>query len=289
VYKRQQLINPKSGRIHTCFHQTGAATGRLSSSGPNLQNIPIRSRMGKEIRKAFKAEESNHCIISADYSQIELRILAHVADDQALIDAFKSGSDIHRATAATMFHKSPEKVNDNDRSNAKAINYGIMYGMGPRRLSQTTGASMKEAKEFIEAYFSGFPNIKNFLEDSVVFARENEYSKTITGRRRPIIGLDDSNGLIKSAAENASKNSPIQGSAADLIKVAMVELDRKLVESGLSCKMLLQVHDELVFECPKQELETVMDLIKSTMENAMDLNVPIEVDIGSGKNWLEAH
>ena len=155
-----QLINPKSGRIHTCFHQTGAATGRLSSSGPNLQNIPIRSRMGKEIRKAFKAEESNHCIISADYSQIELRILAHVADDQALIDAFKSGSDIHRATAATMFHKSPENVNDNDRSNAKAINYGIMYGMGPRRLSQTTGASMKEAKEFIEAYFSGFPNIK---------------------------------------------------------------------------------------------------------------------------------
>jgi DNA polymerase-1 len=284
-----ELVNPKSGRIHTCFHQTGAATGRLSSSGPNLQNIPIRSTMGKEIRKAFKAEEGDHIIISADYSQIELRILAHVSSDQALIDAFKSGLDIHKATAATMFHKETDEVSSNDRSNAKAINYGIMYGMGPRRLSQTTGASMKEAKEFIEAYFSGFPNIKNYLQDTVEFAREHEYSKTITGRRRPINGLDDSNGMVKSAAENASKNSPIQGSAADLIKVAMVKLDKLLEESGLSCKMLLQVHDELVFECPKDEIDKVIPLIKSTMEEAMDLNVPIEVDIGSGHNWLEAH
>lgn len=284
-----QLINPKSGRIHTSFHQTGAATGRLSSSGPNLQNIPIRSDMGKEIRKAFRAEESDNVIISADYSQIELRILAHVADDSALISAFKSNIDIHKATAATMFHKSPDDVTSNDRSNAKAINYGIMYGMGPKRLSQTTGASLKEAKEFISAYFEGFPNIKGYLESSVEFARDHEYSQTITGRRRPINGLDDSNGMVRSAAENAAKNSPIQGSAADLIKVAMIKLDKQLEESGLKTKMLLQVHDELVFECPKDELNKVIPLIKKSMEEALDLKVPIEVDIDSGRNWLEAH
>ena len=239
--------------------------------------------MGKEIRKAFRAEESDHVIVSADYSQIELRILAHLSEDKALISAFESGIDIHRATAANMFHKDPEEVTSNDRSNAKAINYGIMYGMGPRRLSQTTGASMKEAKEFISAYFTGFPNIKGYLEETVEFAKEHEYSQTISGRRRPIKGLDDSNGMIKSAAENASKNSPIQGSAADLIKVAMIKLDEQLEQSGLSTKMLLQVHDELVFECPKNELDSVVPMIKSVMEQALDLNVPIVVDIDSGK------
>ena len=284
-----QLVNPRSGRIHTNFHQTGAATGRLSSSGPNLQNIPIRSSEGKEIRKAFKAEESDSVIISADYSQIELRILAHVSNDINLIEAFKSGQDIHNATAATMFKKDPENVTADDRSNAKAINYGVMYGMGARRLSQTTGSSLSDAKSFIEAYLNGFPKINDFLNDAVEFARKNNYSETITGRRRPIDGLEDTNGLVKSAAENAAKNSPIQGSAADLIKVAMIKLDEELDKSGLTAKMLLQVHDELVFECPTRELRLVIPLIRNSMEAAMDLNVPITVDIDSGLNWLEAH
>lgn len=284
-----ELINSKTGRIHTSFHQTGAATGRLSSSSPNLQNIPIRSKMGKEIRKAFKAEDSSQVIISADYSQIELRVLAHLSEDEALIAAFKSGQDIHSATAATMFHKELSQVTDNDRSNAKAINYGLMYGMGPRRLSQTTGVSLNEAKSFIEAYFAGFPKIKGFLDSTVEFAREHEYSQTITGRRRPISGLSSPNGMTKSAAENMAKNSPIQGSAADLIKIAMIQLITNLEKSELHTKLLLQVHDELVFECPKSELETVLPLIKSSMESAMDLKVPLIVDIDSGNNWLEAH
>lgn len=284
-----QLIHPETNRIHTSFHQTGTATGRLSSSGPNLQNIPIRSSQGKEIRKAFQAEESDHVIISADYSQVELRMLAHMSGDENLIESFKSGEDIHTATAAKMFHKSAAEVTPLDRSNAKAINFGIMYGMGPRRLSQQTGVSLSEAKEFIEAYFGGFPKVKGFLDTIVDKAREAGYSETISGRRRPISGLDDSNGMTRSAAENMAKNSPIQGSAADLIKAAMIKLTDNLASSTLRAKLLLQVHDELVLECPRNEVEDLYPILRSSMEEALSLTVPLKVEMGEGNNWLEAH
>ncbi len=284
-----QLIEPSTNRIHTSFHQTGTQTGRLSSSNPNLQNIPIRTTMGKQIRKAFCAIDNRHLLISADYSQIELRILAHVSGDENLLAAFKSGEDIHKATAATMFGKSLNEVDDTDRSRAKAINYGLIYGMGPQRLSRTTGVSLKEAKDFIEAYFASFPKIRNYIDEAIESARETGYSVTFTGRRRKIEGLDQSGGLTAINAQNIAVNSPIQGSAADLIKIAMNKIQNQLEEKGLKAKMLLQVHDELVFECPKSEEKELMHLVKSCMESAMDLKVPIEVDIGSGHNWLEAH
>ncbi|MFK7823496.1 MAG: DNA polymerase I [Oligoflexales bacterium] len=284
-----QLINEKTLRIHTSFHQTGTATGRLSSSHPNLQNIPIRSAKGKEIRQAF-ISKPGHCLISADYSQIELRILAHMADDQGLQTAFHSDADIHTATAATMFKKNIPDVNELDRSKAKAINYGIIYGMGPSRLAKTTGAKLKEAKEFIERYFSSFPGIKGFIDHSIAFAKENGFSETITGRRRNIEGIDGSLGNLALAnARNIAVNSPIQGSAADLMKKAMINIKQVLDEQGFKAKMLLQVHDELVFECPLKEKTDLMALIENQMNHAMDLKVPLKTEVGCGSNWLEAH
>ena len=284
-----QLINEKTLRIHTSFHQTGTATGRLSSSHPNLQNIPIRSAKGKEIRQAFMSKPG-HCLISADYSQIELRILAHMADDQGLQNAFHSNADIHTATAATMFKKKIPEVNELDRSKAKAINYGIIYGMGPSRLAKTTGVKLKEAKEFIERYFSSFPGIKGFIDHSIAFAKEHGYSETITGRRRNIEGLDGSLGNLALAnARNIAVNSPIQGSAADLMKKAMINIKQVLDEQEFKAKMLLQVHDELVFECPLEEKEDLLALIENQMNHAMDLKVPLKTEVGCGSNWLEAH
>ncbi|NRA44953.1 MAG: DNA polymerase I [Oligoflexales bacterium] len=284
-----QLINESTLRIHTSFHQTGTATGRLSSSHPNLQNIPIRSTKGKEIRQAF-ISKPNHYLISADYSQIELRILAHMADDQGLQNAFHSDADIHTATAATMFKKDLSEVNDLDRSKAKAINYGIIYGMGPSRLAKTTGVKLKEAKEFIERYFSSFPGIKDFIDHSIAFAMENGYSETITGRRRSIEGLDGSLGNLALAnARNIAVNSPIQGSAADLMKKAMINIKQVLDAQEFKAKMLLQVHDELVFECPFKEKDDLLALIENQMNHAMDLKVPLKTEAGYGSNWLEAH
>lgn len=284
-----QLINPKTHRIHTSFHETGTQTGRLSSSNPNIQNIPIRSEVGKNIRKAFKVQDPNNVIISADYSQIELRLLAHISGDKNLKTAFLSGEDIHKSTAATMFKKPLEEVTSNDRSRAKAINYGIVYGMGPKRLAKTTGVTMKEAKDFINAYFESFPRIKDYIENAINSAKETGYSQTFLGRRRPIPGIEEEKGLRAVNAQNMAINSPIQGSAADLIKIAMINIQNHLDQSPLKAKMLLQVHDELVFECPSSEKEELMPVVQSLMINALKLDVPLEVDVGYGENWLEAH
>lgn len=284
-----QLINEHTGRVHTSFHQTGTATGRLSSSHPNLQNIPIRSERGREIRTCFVSDQ-NHCIISADYSQIELRILAHVAKETNLAHAFSLGEDIHSATASKMFGKELSEVDGNDRSRAKAINYGIIYGMGAQRLAKSTGVSLKEAKGFIENYFASFPGIKGFIEQSIESATEKGFSETMTGRRRIIDGLDGSLGIMSQVnAKNMAVNSPIQGSAADLMKLAMIKVDAELKRVNSNCKMLLQVHDELVFECPLEEREKVVEIIERCMNSAMELTTPLKTDIGWGYSWLEAH
>ncbi len=285
-----QLIHQKTQRIHTNFHQTGTATGRLSSSDPNLQNIPIRSPMGKEIRKAFCSNLPGWVTISADYSQIELRVLASLANDAQLKEAFIQGHDIHTSTAAKIFGLEESQVSSEQRSQAKAINFGIIYGMGPQRLARETGVTMKEAKDFIDRYFASYPRIRTYIENSIQFARDHEYTRTITGRRRPLKEINGSrDGASLANAQNVAVNSPVQGSAADLIKKAMVEVQKKLDESDYHAKMLLQVHDELVFECPAGEVEAVMQLIRREMEHAYDLGVPLKVDISFGKNWLEAH
>jgi DNA polymerase-1 len=285
-----QLIHSGTTRIHTHFHQTGTATGRLSSSDPNMQNIPIRSEAGREIRKAFRPSQKDWVIVSADYSQIELRILAALAADENLKDAFAQGLDIHTATAAKILGVSPAEVTPNQRSQAKAINFGIIYGMGPQRLARETGVSMKEAKEFIDRYFTSYPKIRSYIEKSIHFAREHEYTRTLLGRRRPLKEINNSqDGAGLANAQNIAVNSPVQGSAADLIKKAMILVQKKLEESPYHAKMLLQVHDELVFECPRTEVEPVMRLIKDEMEHAMDLGVPLKVEVGFGDNWLEAH
>ena len=284
-----QLMNPKSGRIHTNFHQTGTSTGRLSSSDPNLQNIPIRKEAGREIRKAFTASAPDRLIISADYSQIELRLLAHIADDEGLKSAFASGQDIHTATACRIFGVTADQVTPDLRSNAKAINFGIIYGMGPQRLARDTGVSMSEAKTFIEKYFDGFPRIRAYIESAKAKARDTGYSVTMTGRRRPIPEIHSKDRGVMINGENMAVNSPIQGSAADLVKLAMIETQQRLEASGLDAQMLLQVHDELVFECHDSDKHAVMTLVKDAMEHAMTLSVPLKVEIGAGKNWLEAH
>lgn len=284
-----QLIHEKTGRIHTNFHQAGTATGRLSSSKPNLQNIPIRTERGKEIRSAFCAQEGN-VLISADYSQVELRILAHLTGDEGLRQAFAAGGDIHAQTAATMFKKDIKSVGALDRSRAKAINFGIIYGMGAKRLAKSTGSTLEEAKTFIDRYFSGFPRIKGYIEESVRFAREHGYSRTILGRKRPISGLDGSLGnMAFVSAKNIATNSPIQGSAADLIKIAMIHINDALEKRKVKAKLLLQVHDELLFECSKDDELEARQIIKAGMEQALELTVPIVAEMGSGRTWLEAH
>ena len=284
-----QLINPKSNRIHTSFHQTGTATGRLSSSDPNLQNIPIRKEEGREIRKAFTASAADRLIVSADYSQIELRLLAHIADDEGLKAAFASGLDVHTATACRIFGVTPDKVTPDLRANAKAINFGIIYGMGPQRLARDTGVSMSEAKSFIEKYFEGFPRIRTYIDQAKAKARETGYSFTMTGRRRPIPELSSKERLVVVNGENMAVNSPIQGSAADLVKLAMIETQKRLDSSGLDAVMLMQVHDELVFECHESAKDAVIALVKDSMEHAMTISVPLKVEVGAGQNWLEAH
>ncbi|MFW7379501.1 MAG: DNA polymerase I [Oligoflexus sp.] len=284
-----QLIQPQSNRVHTSFHQTGTATGRLSSSDPNLQNIPIRSQQGREIRKAFRAENKNCVIVSADYSQIELRILAALSEDPGLKDAFTHDRDIHAATAAKIFGIEESAVNADQRSKAKAINFGIIYGMGPQRLARDTGVSVKEAKDFIDRYFAGYPKIKNYIDTAIQFAKDKGYTKTIGGRKRPLPDIHSQDRATLANAQNMAVNSPVQGSAADLIKIAMADVQKKLDEFALSAKMLLQVHDELVFECPRNELDQVQTLIKDAMEHALDIGVPLKVEVGSGQNWLEAH
>lgn len=284
-----QLINPKTNRIHTSFHQTGTATGRVSSSDPNLQNIPIRSELGREIRKAFRTADPDWEIVSADYSQVELRLLAHLAHEDNLTAAFAEGADIHTATAAKIFGVEPGSVSKNQRSAAKAINFGLIYGMGPQRLARETGTTTAEAKSFIEKYFASYPRIRTYIDDSIQFAKEHLYTKTITGRRRPLPEIAGKDALALASAQNIAVNSPVQGSAADLIKIAMTRIQKELEETGLRARMLLQVHDELVFECHRDDVAAVMALVKRCMESAMELDVPIVAEVAAGTNWLEAH
>lgn len=284
------LINPASGRVHTHFNQTGASTGRLSSTDPNLQNIPIRSSVGRMIREAFKGSGPDQVILSADYSQIELRLLAEMASETGLIVAFRQGADIHTSTAARVFGVEPGQVDANMRARAKAINFGIIYGMGAAKLSKEIKVSFSEAREFIDRYFRTYPRIKEFAEECKSFARAHGYSRTITGRRRPIPEFQSDNPAINASAENIAVNAPIQGSAADLIKLAMIQIAGELAaRAQLRARMLLQVHDELVFECHRDDSSELSALVEKCMAGAMPLSVPLKVDVGIGENWLEAH
>ena len=281
-------IFKNTGRVHTSFNQTVAATGRLSSSNPNLQNIPIRSEMGREIRKAFTAEGDN-MLLSADYSQIELRILAHLSKDKALKNAFDKGEDIHSRTAADIFGSALDNVDDDSRRMAKAVNFGIIYGLSAFGLSRQLKISRKEAKDFIDQYFSLYSKVKGFMDNTISEARECGYTLTMFNRRRYLPDLKSDNRQTRESAERVAINSPIQGSAADLIKVAMIQISRKLKKLKLNSKMILQVHDELVFECPVHEQKEIESLVRKEMEGVCLLSVPLIVDIGWGKNWNEAH
>jgi len=281
-------IFKNTGRVHTSFNQTVAATGRLSSSNPNLQNIPIRSDMGKEIRKAFTAEGEN-MLLSADYSQIELRVLAHLSQDMVLKNAFDKGEDIHARTAADIFGSSLDKVDENSRRMAKAVNFGIIYGLSAFGLSRQLNISRKDAKDFIDQYFLLYSKVRDFMDNTIAEARECGYTLTMFNRRRYLPDLKSDNRQVRESAERIAINSPIQGSAADLIKVAMIRLSRNLKKIKLNSRMILQVHDELVFECPVREKKKIESLVRKEMEGACTLSVPLVVDIGWGKNWNEAH
>ena len=280
------LVNPRTGRLHTSFNQTVAATGRLSSSEPNLQNIPIRRELGRDIRRGF-VPRSGWLLLAADYSQIELRLLAHLSNDPAFVQAFKSGGDIHRQTAALIFDLPLEAVTSEMRGRAKTINFATIYGQGPHALSRQLKITHAEAKEFIERYFVRFQRVREFLDATVEYAREHGYVETIFKRRRYIPELRDRNFNIRAFGERTAANSPIQGSAADLIKIAMIRIRDRLEAERLTARMLLQVHDELVFEVPEEELLVVTALVKYEMEHAATLSVPLVVDVGSGRNWLE--
>ena len=275
------------GRVHTSFRQTVAATGRLSSSDPNLQNIPIRTAAGREIRRAFIAPPGRKLVV-ADYSQIELRILAHLSGDEALISAFEQGEDIHRATAARIFGVSPDLVSSEMRFAAKRINFALLYGMAAFTLGKDLGVSTAEAKTYVDSYFNQFPRVRGCLDAVLEEARSKKEVTTIFGRVRPIPDIAASNGAVRGNAERMALNAPFQGSAADIIKVAMVRLDRALAEKGLTSRLLLQVHDELVLEAPEDEVGRVEELVSSVMEGSASLKVRLAVDVGSGQNWLEA-
>ncbi len=283
-----KLINPASGRLHTSFNQAVTATGRLSSSDPNLQNIPIRTAEGRRIREAFLPAEG-WTLLSADYSQVELRVMAHMADVAALKESFRAGEDIHQRTASEIFGVFPEMVSAEMRRQAKTINFGVLYGMGAFSLAKDLGISRKEAQEFIDNYFARYPAVLDYLEAKKQEAREHQYVTTILGRRCAIPEINSKNGAFRSYAERNAINYPIQGSAADIIKVAMVNIDRRLRAETLQARMLLQVHDELVFEVPQEELEQVKELVREEMETAVPLDLPLKVDIGVGENWAQAH
>jgi DNA polymerase-1 len=280
------MVNPNTGRLHTSFNQTVAATGRLSSSDPNLQNIPIRRELGRDIRRGFIPRQG-WTLVAADYSQIELRLLAHLSNDPAFVEAFNAGGDIHRQTAAIIFDVPVDEVTSEMRARAKTINFATIYGQGAHALSRQLKIEHAEAKDFILRYFERFKGIRKYLDSSVDFAREHGYVTTIFGRRRYIPELRERNFNIRAFGERTAANSPIQGSAADLIKIAMIRIDDRLRENNHKAKMLLQVHDELVFEVPPDEMDDIMKLVKHEMEHAAQLSVPLVVDIGTGANWLD--
>ena len=284
-----KLIHPSTGRVHTSFAQAVAATGRLSSTNPNLQNIPIRTDMGKEIRKAFVPRDDNHTLLAVDYSQIELRIVASVAEDSGMLEAFNNGLDIHTATAAKVFGVDVSEVTKNQRYKAKSVNFGLIYGQGAFGLSQNLGIKRSEASELIDAYFEQFGGVKKYMDDTINFAREHGYVKTLMGRKRFIPDINSNNRTVVGFAERNAINAPIQGSAADMIKLAMINIHERLSSMDVGTKMILQVHDELLFDVPKTELEEITTVIKEEMERAMPLKVPVIAEAGHGDNWLEAH
>ncbi|MBO5563215.1 MAG: DNA polymerase I [Bacteroidales bacterium] len=282
-------VSPVDGRVHTTFNQALTATGRLSSSNPNLQNIPIRTERGKEIRKAFIPGSPEGVIVSADYSQIELRIMAHLSCDEHLIKAFREGVDVHAATAAKIFNIPHEQVTREQRGMAKTANFGIMYGISSFGLAQRLHLGRKEAKELIDGYFASFPAIQSFIADSIAFARENGYVETLFGRRRYLPDINAKNPTVRALAERNAVNAPIQGTSADIIKLAMIGVDRRLTEAGLKSRMVLQIHDELVFDALPGEVEELKKIVVDVMENVIRLSVPLTVECNAGKNWLEAH
>ena len=282
-------VDPKTNRVHTDYMQAVAATGRLSSNNPNLQNIPIRTERGRQIRKAFIPKDHNYSLLSADYSQIELRIIAALSNEENMILAFKNNQDIHKTTAAKVFNIPLEEVTKEQRSHAKTVNFGIIYGVSAFGLSNQTNLSRKESAELIEAYYASYPNLKTYMNQQVEFARENGYVQTVLGRRRYLKDINSPNAIVRSAAERNAINAPIQGSAADIIKIAMINIHQKLNTQNWQSKMLLQVHDELVFDAHNTEIEALKTLVKNEMENAFQMKVPLEVEIGTGQNWLEAH
>jgi len=284
-----KLISSKTGRVHTNYNQTIASTGRLSSLDPNLQNIPIRTEMGREIRKAFVPRDKDYVILSADYSQIELRIMASICEDEGLMKAFKKGEDIHRNTAALVFMVDPKDVTPDMRRKAKEVNFGILYGIGPFGLKTRLGITQSHAKEIIETYFNTFKNVKSYMDGSVLQAKEKGYAETLLGRRRYLKNINSNNRVVRQFEERVAINMPIQGTAADMIKLAMINIHNELIKRKTKTKMLLQVHDELVFDAHKDEVDKLQPVIKKLMENAFPLKVPVIVDTGTGDNWLDAH
>ena len=282
-------INPKTGRVHTVYNQAVAATGRLSSNAPNLQNIPIRTERGQQVRKAFIPRDENHVLLAADYSQIELRIIAALSKDPSMVAAFQNNEDIHATTAAKVFGVPLEEVTRTQRSNAKTVNFGIIYGVSAFGLSQQTDLSRSESKELIDTYYESYPKLKAYMSSQIDFARDNGYVATVLGRRRYLKDILSQNTIVRGAAERNAVNAPIQGSAADIIKIAMINIHKRLETGDWKAKMLLQVHDELVFDVPRTEVESLSAMVKEEMENAFVMDVPLVVDLGIGENWLEAH
>jgi DNA polymerase-1 len=283
-----KLIHPKTGRVHTSYNQTVTATGRLSSSDPNLQNIPARVEEGNRIRQAFVPEEG-WSIVSADYSQIELRILAHLSQDETLIRAFQNDEDIHARTASEIFSVPMEKVTPAMRREAKVINFGILYGMSAYGLSQQLGIEPKIAQAYIDEYFKKYTGVRTYIEKSLEEARQRGYVTTLLNRRRYLPDLHSATVAIRQATERMAVNTPLQGTAADVIKVSMIRIQNRIEERGLSSRMIMQVHDELVFEVPEEELPKTIPMIQNEMETVMNLSVPLQVSIHSGKNWAEVH
>lgn len=284
-----KMINVKTGNIHSSFNQTGTVTGRLSSSNPNLQNIPIRDDRGREIRKAFVSTWNNGLIVSADYSQIELRVMAHMSKDTSMIEAFHNKLDIHSATASKIYGVSIDEVTREQRRRAKTANFGIIYGISTFGLSQRLGIPRKEASELIEGYFANFPRVKEFMDESIVMARQKGYAETLLNRRRFLPELNSANANVRGNAERNAINTPIQGTAADIIKLAMININKRLIEEKLQSRMILQVHDELVFNVLPEEKDTLMNIVREEMTTALQLDVPLDVEIGCGTNWFDAH
>ncbi len=280
------LVNSCTSRLHTTFNMAGSATGRLSSTNPNLQNIPIRTELGREIRAAFIAEPG-HVLLAADYSQIELRLLAHFSGDKLLVEAYRTGEDIHTLTASQVFGVPPLMINPEHRRRAKAVNFGIVYGLSAFGLSQQLGIDTKEAKQFIDAYFEKYSGVREFIDATLEQARRDQKVTTLFGRVRPIPDIHSKNFNLRGFAERTAVNTPLQGTAADLIKIAMIRIDAELRERKLRSRMLLQVHDELVFEVPEDEVDTMKRLVSERMENVHPLKVPLKVEVGVGPNWRD--